>query len=343
MPYREGKTYRGQVYRKGKRYTKRFNTKKEAIAWEIEKQKELDLIQTPTASLHDAATKYLDYAKAQYAKTTYSDKRLALKEMIAALGNVSIDRVDPGIILHEVLLKQPTPQLYNKRRKDLSAFFEYAIDFHGAPFNPVKATKKRPVERINQPMPTYGEFAKLLLKVDPGQDRNMLTIFSECGARKSEGLRLTWSDDVDFHNRLLRLGNRKNKQREMRYRYIPISDKLYDALQDQFKRRLPHTDYVFQNMAVWKDKTGRVVRKHPGYGQRFTARRKFMRGLCKRAGVKPMGFHSLRRFYASKLVEKGLDLETVRERMGHHAVSVTDRYIKRIKDDKKTNIAVAGK
>ena len=341
MPYKEGKGYRGQVYRGGKRYSKRFGTKKKAITWEIEKQKELDQPQTPTVSLHDVATKYLDYAKVQYAWATYTDKRLALKEMMAALGNISIDQVDPGIILHNVLLKQKTPQLYNKRRKDLSAFFEYAIDFHGAPFNPVKATKKRPVTRAKQPMPTYGEFAKLLLKAGPGQDRNMLIIFSECGARKSEGLRLTWSDDVDFHNRLLRLGNRKNKQREMKYRYIPMSDKLYDALKDQFRRRLPKNDFVFQNRAVWG--SGKKMLKHPNYGERFTHRRKFMSGLCKKAEVKRMGFHSLRRFYASKLVEQGLDLETIRERMGHHAVSVTDRYIQRIRDDETSSLAVGEK
>ena len=343
MPYKEGKAYRAQIYRGGRRYSKRCRTKKEALAWETAKSKELERLETHMASLLEVATKYLDYAKAQYTKSTYSDKRLALKEMMAALGNISIEQVDPGTILHEILLKQPTPQLYNKRRKDLSAFFEYSIDFHRAPFNPVKATKKRPVERVNQPMPTYGEYAKFLLKLGPGQDRNLVITLAESGARRSEIFRLTWSDDVDFHNRLLRLGNRKNRRREMKYRRVPMSDELYETLQDQFKRRLSHSDYVFQNRAVWENKQGLVVRKHPNYGDRFTARRKFMRGLCKRAGVKPMGFHGLRRFYASKLVEQGLDLETIRGRMGHHAVSVTDRYIQRIRDDERTGLAVGEK
>jgi integrase len=241
--------------------------------------------------------------------------------------------IDPGIVLHEVLLKQKTPQLYNKRRKDLSTFFDYAVDFHGVKFNPVKATKKLPSDRAKQPMPTQGEYAKLLLRLGPGQDRNLVITLAESGARRSEVFRLTWSDDVDFHNRLLRLGNRKNRKRELKFRYIPMSEDLYKALRDQFKRRLPQSDYVFQNRAEWVDKGGNVTRRHPHYGQRFTARRKFMRGLCKRAGVKEFGFHGLRRYYASKLVAEGLDLETIRERMGHHAVSVTDKYINRIKDD----------
>jgi site-specific recombinase XerD len=37
--------------------------------------------------------------------------------------------------------------------------------------------------------------------------------------------------------------------------------------------------------------------------------------------------------YASNLVAEGLDLETIRQRMGHGTLSVTDRYIMKIKDD----------
>ena len=71
----------------------------------------------------------------------------------------------------------------------------------------------------------------------------------------------------------------------------------------------------------------------PRYGDRFTARRKFMKGLCKTAKVKAMGFHALRRYFASKLVENGEDLETVRFLMGHKAVSTTDKYVYRLKSD----------
>ena len=112
-----------------------------------------------------------------------------------------------------------------------------------------------------------------------------------------------------------------------------MSDELYKALPDQFKRRLPHSDYVFQNRAEWQNNEGEVTRQHPNYGDRFTARRKFMRGLCKEAGVKSMGFHALRRYFASRLIEKGRDLETIRHLMGHATVSTTDRCIYRLKSD----------
>jgi integrase len=39
------------------------------------------------------------------------------------------------------------------------------------------------------------------------------------------------------------------------------------------------------------------------YGKPFTTRRKYMGGLCKRAGIKLFGFHALRRFVASYLAD----------------------------------------
>jgi integrase len=288
--------------------------------------------------LRDASAKYLEYCELQFDYSTFIDKKKALKELGQKTGNITLDKVDPATILHKVLMPQKTGNLYNKRRKDLHSFFEYARKFHGLPFNPVAVIDKVPQDRKPQPVPTHGEYAKLLMKVGPGQDRNLIITLAESGARRSEVFRLTWSEDVDFEEQTLRLGNKKNRAREMKFRFVPMSDDLYKALRDQFKRRLSHSDFVFQNRAVWKDKEGRVVKRHPNYGGRFTARRRFMRGLCKEAGVKPMGFHALRRYFASKLIEDGKDLETIRYLMGHATVSTTDRYIYRLKSDRRTAV-----
>jgi integrase len=141
----------------------------------------------------------------QYNHTTFLNKKKTLKELISIVGNVLIQDVTPDDILHNVLIPQPTPSLYNERRKHLSAFFEHARKFHGLKYNPVMPIGKIPRERENEPMPTHGELARLLLNMKSGQDKNMIIIYSECGARKEEGLRLTWSDDIDFNNKTIRL------------------------------------------------------------------------------------------------------------------------------------------
>jgi len=337
MPYKEKGMWRAKVTRDGRRYTCLKETKGEALDWESEKRKELkESSKTDTAYLFEVVLGYLDYAKEQYSHSTYTDKKKTLEELMALTGNVAIEQISPAEILGGLILTKKTHNLANKRRKDLHAFFEHCRKFHGLARNPITDIAKFPQERKAQPVPTDTELAKLLLVAGGRQDRNMLVAFANSGARRSELFRCKFSEDVDFAERMLRLGNRKNRAREMRYRFVPMNDALNDALQDQFRHRLPDSDYVFQVRAEWVDRDGNVTRRHPKWGDRFTARRRYMKGLCKQAKVKAMGFHSLRRYFASKLVENGEDLETVRYLLGHATVSTTDRYVYRLRADMNT-------
>ncbi len=333
MPYKEKGGYRGKVTINKKVYTKKCRTKREALAWEQQKRKELKQPQIPTVSLLDVSTNYLKYCEINFDRSTFTDKKKALKELMGGTGNIALDMVNSGTILNDVILIQVTANLANKRRKDLHSFFEYCRKFQGLQYNPVSVIDKIPQERQAQPVPTDAEFAQLLLMCGNRQDRNMLIAFANSGARRSELFRITFSEDVDFQERQLRLGNKKNRARIMRYRYIPMNDDLYNALTDQFKHRLRSNDYVFQNKAE----------EHPQYGNRFMQRAKFLTELCKNAKVKPINYHSLRRYFASKLIENGESLETVRLLLGHQNASTTDRYVYRLKDDLRSAVGRIGK
>jgi integrase len=328
MPYKEKTgTWRGKIYLDGKAYAKRVKTKREALSWENQKRKELKEAKKkiPTNSLLEVGTEYLDYCKKHYNRTTFTDKRLAVKELIEAAGDIDISCVDSNLIMRKILMPQKTPYLHNKRRKDLHAFFEHCKVFYALAINPVSPIKKLPVERKKQPVPTEEEFLKLLMAADR-HDRNLLIACATTGGRRSEIFRLTWTDDINFRERKIRLGNRKNRARELRYRWLDMNEELYDALIDQYKTRLPHSDYVFQN----RDARSRY------YGQGYTYRRQFMEKLCRKAGIeKRVGFHALRRFFASLLADHRESLPTIQKLLGHANVSTTDRYVLRLKDDTK--------
>lgn len=340
MPYRQGKKWRGKVQVHGRRYTALLPTRRAALAWENEKRKELSAHQKQirTDSLLSVATAYLDFCQRTYNQTTYFNKRKAIKELMQANGQIMLNEIDPGIILNRVIMAQPTPSLSNERRKHLHSFFEHARRFYGLRFNPMADIPKLAVDRKPQAVPTEEEFLKLLMAAGR-HDRNLLICCSSTGGRRSEILRMTWTEDVNFKDRTVRLCNRKNRRRELRCRVVPMNDALFQILQDQWSTRLPDSDYVFQNRAAWVSKDGRVIRKHPNYGGRYTARRRFMAGLCKRAGVnKRIGFHALRRFFASLLADNREKLTTIQSLLGHAAVSTTDRYVHRLNDD--TRMAV---
>ena len=59
-----------------------------------------------------------------------------------------------------------------------------------------------------------------------------------------------------------------------------------------------------------------------------------MKGLCKRAGIKPFGFHALRRYVASVLADTHkVSAKRIQRILRHKSLSTTERYIQNINDD----------
>ena len=221
----------------GKRITqKKFHTKKSAKEWEIKERKKIGE-QTLMGSLHEAATEYLNWCQNRFTNGVYQDKRRVLKELINNVGNIPLYHIKPKIIM-KFLQGKSTKNLFNRTRKDLHAFFNYCIKFHGLKKNPVSEIDKMPVDRHPQPVPTEKEFIKLLMAADR-HDRNLIIACATTGGRRSEVFRLTWHDDINFEKRSVRLGTRKTRSGEMKYRLVHMNEMLFEALQDQVEDTSP--------------------------------------------------------------------------------------------------------
>ena len=73
----------------------------------------------------------------------------------------------------------------------------------------------------------------------------------------------------------------------------------------------------------------------------YKYRNSFLKGLCKRAKVKPFGFHALRRFVASILQDSGkVSLKKIQLLLGHASISTTERYIYYLGEDLKSTVDV---
>jgi integrase len=124
----------------------------------------------------------------------------------------------------------------------------------------------------------------------------------------------------------VRLGTRKTKTSEVRYRWVRMNDMLFDALQDQWKTKLPRSDYVFQN------RDSRSSR----YGERYTVRQRFVKDLCEDAEIRSFGFHALRRFFGSLLADKYKEsIPVIQKILGHASPVTTERYVFNISEDVK--------
>jgi len=330
MPYKDRGRWRGVVTVSQKRIAqKSFRTKREAIAWERE-TKSSYLKQTHTGSLLEVINDYLSFAEIKYIESTYKTKRRHLKRLLC---KYPPDTPILNITTKDVwdYLKMITPaSRFNRARKELLAFFNYAMKFHKLPVSPVVGIDKLPSNRGPQAVFTEDEFIRIMLAATR-HGRNLLVVLGTTGARRSEIFRLTWTDDINFEKRTIRLGSRKSRDGSMKYRYAPMNDMAFSCLQDQWKNKLPMSDFVFQNREP----------NHSHYGAGYTTRRRFIHGLCKKAGIEKgrVGFHAIRRMFASLLADKyKKSIPTIQKLLGHAAPTTTDRYIYNVQDDVKNAV-----
>ena len=197
------------------------------------------------------------------------------------------------------------------------------------------ATPKREVR-----MPAHlseGEMAKMLDAPDDEQplgrrDHAILELFYASGLRLSElaGLDL---DDVNLAGRMVRVLGKGGKER-----LVPFNTTTAKAIRawlqdrERYVRNAGQDDRVIGSRARdQKRSTGRR-RREPLFvnyrGGRLTVRsidrlvRKYA-AVTERDGVSP---HALRHSFATHLLQRGADLRTIQELLGHSRLSTTQRY-----------------
>ncbi|WP_373498065.1 tyrosine-type recombinase/integrase, partial [Desulfococcus sp.] len=112
--------------------------------------------------------------------------------------------------------------------------------------------------------------------------------------------------------RVVTLWTRKRKDGNLEPDAMPINTDLFNVLWRRWTSRTQN-DWVFFN-----DKTN----------DRYNRRPKFMKGLCKRAGIPYIGFHSIRHFMASFLADKQkISLMTISKLLRHRSLNTTEIYL----------------
>ena len=121
------------------------------------------------------------------------------------------------------------------------------------------------------------------------------------GLRRGELLKLVWSS-VDFDRRLLTVygGTAKNRQT----RHIPLNDEALTML-TRWREQSPEGPRVF----------GAVSSFNTAWPH-----------LLERAKITKFRWHDLRHHFASRLVQVGVPLNTVRDLLGHSSIAMSLRY-----------------
>jgi site-specific recombinase XerD len=93
-------------------------------------------------------------------------------------------------------------------------------------------------------------------------------------------------------------------------RRVPINAPAMAALQSMFNKKHACSDFVF----------------HQGDGLPWKSILESFRSLLKRCGFKRSGVHILRHTFGAHLAQKGVDMAIIRDLLGHHGVTLTEKY-----------------
>ena len=133
----------------------------------------------------------------------------------------------------------------------------------------------------------------------------------ECGLRAAEVFNLTWSC-IYLEEGKIYIKDPKNKRNRWAF--------MTSLIKEMFEKKLIKKD----ESSIFLNKKGETITQVSKTFPRiveFLGFNKFVRDRRER-----VVFHTLRHTFASRLMEDGADLYSVKELMGHSSITMTERY-----------------
>jgi len=275
--------------------------------------------------------KYIRYLEVEkdYSRHTILNYSKDLSEFKAFLGERALETVDYLAlrkflsVLRERNLKSRS---VSRKLSCLRSFFRFLNREGLLKSDPAKAVSNPKLEKHLPKFLTEEEITRLIESPDSAKllglrDRAILETFYSTGIRVSElvGLNL---EDIDFFSGVVKVRGKGKKER-----MVPIGEKALGALRDYAQKSKPEGDGAASNSRSRKNNLQAVFLNKNG--SRLTDRGvrlildKYIRLTALREDISP---HSLRHSFATHLLNRGADLRSVQELLGHANLSTTQIY-----------------
>jgi integrase len=307
------------------RYRRRSPENSRAGAHAYEALLRQQLARGETLDLKDTASDEITFEKfawqwfEQYVKVNnkiseqYAKEKILRANLVPFFGSMRLNEVSTERIERfkaQQIATGVSPKTINNRLTVFGKCLNCAYEWHGIPMPKIKLLKCQPPKTDYL---TPGE-CDLLLEHSDRELRVMIFLALRTGMRQGEIRGLQW-ESLDWQNRSIAVRHSWYDYKEAlvspknnRERHIPLGAEAHDLLYLSRKK----SGFVFLSL-----------HKEP-----FTCHRiiEDLAKVCKKAGMRKIGWHVLRHTFATHLAMRGVPLTTIQALLGHSTISTTMRY-----------------
>ncbi|MGO9121690.1 MAG: tyrosine-type recombinase/integrase [Desulfomonilaceae bacterium] len=345
--------WQAQVRKKGyPAQIKTFDRKTDAQKWakKIEHQMEAglwkDSKEASQITLAQALERYLKSVTPRKRPKTQTSEDLSAGYLKASMGKLSLLQVTPEKVAayRDTRLAKVSPNSVRIELALLSNLFVIAQrewSFHGLD-NPVRKVDRPKIPEGRCPVLSEREITTLLEECRKGTTKLLypfvlLALHTGCRSMELRGLR--WSQ-VDLEGNFISLVGTETKTH--RARAIPLTPAAGHIL-----RNLAEDQKIKKVVDINGRRVGLVFPSRRDASKPRDMHMSFDRAV-KRAGLNELPgegklrIHDLRHLCGTFLVMNGVDLETIRDILGHRDLATTQRYLHVVNEHKKRAISKIG-
>ena len=215
--------------------------------------------------------------------------------------------------------EKKSPRSINRKMSALKSFYKYHIKMGVFENNPVLQVH---TPKMHQRLPHFVEekdmeklFTEELFEnsFEGWRDRTIIELFYATGMRLSELRMLTFSD-IDLYNNQLKVLGKRNKER-----ILPFGDTFQIIFKNYVALYTENFDAPTQNNFVFVNVRGKLLAPKNIYN----IVRKYLDMITT---IEKRSPHIIRHTFATHLLNRGADLNTIKELLGHSSLAATQIY-----------------
>ncbi len=247
-------------------------------------------------------------------RSAHTDRSKINKYIRPRLGDIKVTGMTQADITHYLSgLDNLKPATRNRHLALIKAIFTYAQRLRLMTFSPAQYIRAQPETTSQRRAMSENELRLWFHTCEQMHNRepdnaaiSLLLFLALTGLRLGETRHLCL-EDIDWSHKVITLRQTKNGK----LRRVPVCDRAF-VLLTEIRQHQGDKGWVFSGK---------------GTDNPVSEPRRLQKRFCEAAGIPPFTIHELRHSFATRLVEDGVDIHTVKDLLGHSSIKVTELYL----------------